>query len=795
MYFFHQKGGALLNLEKSNTNNICLTKNKCYGCGACENICPHKAIRMTTDKEGFLYPEINIEKCTNCGLCKSVCPSLKTNNKNKTPQFYSVMASDKIRRKSSSGGVFPTLAYHFLENEGFVAGVVWENDGSAKHIISNKKDDIERMRTSKYIQSSIGNCYTEVKRILEKNYNVLFTGTPCQIAGLKTFLKKEYTNLFTLEIICHGVPSPKVFKQHLREELKENETFIATDFRDKVNGWSHDMIITTKTNLKTTSTHLEGSAYTRAFHENLCLRPCCGSCNFNKLPRQADMTMGDFWGVWDYNPKLDDKKGTSILLINNKKGEYLFKLCKRKFKLVKQIPAKYAINKNPNIVMPTRIDNEKREEFMNLIEKHTIKDSFGYCMDDKADCMILNFWHAINYGAILTCYGVQCLAEKLGLNTKVINYLTTYKKDYPNSFTEKFANKYLNLTKPINYVEDFINLNNKCSTFIVGSDQVWSPALTKELSDNVNETIYLLDFVKQGHKKLSYSASFGSAEFNVPIEVETIYKHYLKQFDSISVREDDGVEILNNLGIPNATQLIDGAFLIPKEKLEEMTAKYRNKEKYIAHFTLPCFKDKIWYKTLLSLTESSMHTPIKPFVFDKTTPVEEWLGYLKNSELIITDSYHAIVFAIIFNKPFVQIKNASSQNRFESLFRNLGIEDNSIGEYDRIDYNKIFIPRDWENINKKIEEEVQKAELWLKSAIDKETKDNSEYDLQNFLLTKQYLNNLETKKHLQLLRDKDKLLFKFYQYKLLNTLTGGKIKNINNKFEKYNTIKTTIKNL
>ena len=750
-----------------------LAKN-CCGCAACANICPQNAIVMQEDKEGFLYPHIDSNKCTNCGLCAKICPVLNvTYNNISKPESYAVMASDEIRRNSSSGGVFPVFAYHFLENNGYVAGAVWDKGGIVKHIISNQKEDIEKMRRSKYLQSEIGNCYNEVKKILNDDKKVLFTGTPCQIAGLKSFLKKEYENLFTLEIICHATPSPKVFRKYLDENL-DGEEFVSTDFRDKINGWGRVLTVTTATTTNIYSCLAKDDNFMQAFLKNLCLRPSCETCLFNKKPRQADITTGDFWGSFHYKNNLDDKKGLSIIFINNDKGQKLFNLLKKDFKKIKPIPYKKAIKGNPNLVKSTKI-NKHRNNFMNLVENHSLKDSLDYCLTNKSDFMILNYWYAINYGAALTCYGIQCLLEKLGFQSKVINYMPErFKEKYKDSFSQKFADKYLYLTSPVENYEDFIALNTNCSTFITGSDQVWCPKIIKTHCSNATESIYLLDFVKSDKKILSYSASFGVSEFEGDYEQEILFKHYLKQFDNISVREDDGIDILKNLGINDSTQLIDGAFLIPKEKLEEMTKDFEKKEKYIACFVLPYFKKEKWYKNLLNQIENKLELPIKYFNFDNKTPVEEWLAFIKNSEFVITDSFHGFAFSIIFNRPFVQIKNAKAQSRFESMFRLLNIEDNSIGKDDDLNVDNVLIKRDWEKINQKINEERLKAETWLMNAINNPTVDKSEFEVQNYLLTESQLRNKEVKYHLSLVNNKNKIFIKYRFYKILRIFSNRK---------------------
>ena len=397
-------------------------------------------------------------------------------------------------------------------------------------------------------------------------------------------------------------------------------------------------------------------------------------------------------------------------------------------------------------------------------------------MNKNVNCMILNYWYAHNYGAALTCYGVQCLAEKIGLSPKVINYIPKFQETYPNSFSEEFAEKYLKLTEKVENFGDFINLNNMCKIFITGSDQVWSQTLIKSHCKGTTQSVYMLDFVKNGNKKISCAASFGRTVFRDDYEQEVLYRHFLKQFDAISVREDNGLDILKGFGINDATQILDGAFYIPKEKLEEMTSGYKKGEKYIACFLLPYFTEENWYKKLISQIEKELNMPIKTFDFNNKTSVEEWLAYIKNADFVVTDSYHGFVFSMIFNVPFLQVKNAKTQSRFESIFRLFGIENNSIGKDDEIKFEKIFVKRDWEKINKKIAEEKQKAEIWLKQAVEKPVVDRSSYEVENFLLIKSQLDKAETKRSFRIYRHRKKIELKLFLSKILIKFVNKKIK-------------------
>lgn len=397
-------------------------------------------------------------------------------------------------------------------------------------------------------------------------------------------------------------------------------------------------------------------------------------------------------------------------------------------------------------------------------------------MPANIDCMILNYWFSLNYGAALTCYGVQCLAEKVGLNPKVINYIARYRDTYPNSFSEKFAQKYLNLTEPVKNFEDLYKLNDKSKIFITGSDQVWSTKYMKRACKDAVQSVYLLDFVKNGNKKISCSASFGDSSFKGDYEQEVLFRHFLKQFDAISVREDDGLDILKSLGIDNATQILDGAFYIPKEKLEEMTSEYKKEEKYIACFVLPYYRKQTWYKKLLSQIEKKLNIPVKNFEFDNKTPVEEWLAFIKNADFVVTDSFHGFVFSILFNKPFIQVKNSITQSRFESIFRLLDIENNSVGKDEEFDFEKIFVKRDWEKINKKIADECIKAEIWLKNAVKLPAQDRSCYDVENYLLINSQLSRAEMRRSFRIYTHKRAIKFKLSLVEFLKKFAKGKRK-------------------
>ena len=346
----------------------------CCGCGACENICPKSAITMVQNNKGFYIPQIDKLKCIECGMCDNICPVFnhKTDNDPK-PEVYSFVSKDeKTRLKSASGSVFPVFAKYIIKNGGVVFGCVWDENITACHTKAETIQELEKMYSSKYVQSNTKNTYSQAKELLNSGRHVLYTGTPCQIAGLKSFLQRDYDNLLTMEVICHGTPSPKVLEQYKNEFMKskrKGEILENINFRSKIKGWDINYLLTTTT---TTTTHCPAlkDPYMKCFLFNLSINESCIHCKFNQLPRTADITMGDFWGVENYDNSLNDKKGISIILINSQKGrEYYDKIKKNCY--TTSVPLDYVTKHNPNITGSSKPHPKHDEFFKEFIEGKT----------------------------------------------------------------------------------------------------------------------------------------------------------------------------------------------------------------------------------------------------------------------------------------------------------------------------------------------------------------------------------------------------------------------------------------
>lgn len=296
----------------------------CCGCTACYAICPKGAITMQEDSEGFKYPAIDKSKCIDCGLCCKVCPlDKKLENVIAPAASFACTAKDgNFAKQSSSGGVFPLLANMFAEQQAVIYGAAFDNNWMVKHIRVNDIDELKKLYTSKYVQSDMGDSFKQVKHDLDIGKEVLFAGTPCQVAGLKSYLSKEYNNLTTVDFICHGVPSPTVWKSYIKEKaVNLNSKIIDISFRNKKDGWKNYYFRIKTEDGNITYEKASDNIYMQGFLKDLYLRPSCYDCKFKTLNRASDITLADFWGVEKVLPEMETAKGVSLCWASSEKGK------------------------------------------------------------------------------------------------------------------------------------------------------------------------------------------------------------------------------------------------------------------------------------------------------------------------------------------------------------------------------------------------------------------------------------------------------------------------------------------
>lgn len=323
-------------------------KSKCCGCSACAQLCPNQCITMCEDEEGFIYPFTNLQSCIHCNLCNKVCPIINIDSPKQPLQILAAKNNNEIQRlQSSSGGIFILLAEYIIKRSGVVFGAKFNKNWEVIHGYAETLEELEPLMRSKYVQSSIGDSYKKAEHFLKQGREVLFVGTPCQITGLKKFLRKEYDNLLAIDFICHGVPSPIIWKKYLEEisskqynntqksnnssNPKSDLIITSINFREKqLGGYSwkdFGFVISAKSpfnsraNKALFSNIFYQTTYAQAFLKDLALRPSCYKCVIKNGANSSDITIADFWGIQKFHPEFDDNKGTSIIFVNTQKGE------------------------------------------------------------------------------------------------------------------------------------------------------------------------------------------------------------------------------------------------------------------------------------------------------------------------------------------------------------------------------------------------------------------------------------------------------------------------------------------
>lgn len=307
-------------------------ENNCTGCSTCSLVCPTNAISMQENSEGFLYPTIDENRCIKCNKCQKQCPVNNAQTHCTEKNYYAVNnLDDTIRESSTSGGVFFELAKTILSSGGIVFGAAWSPTLEVEHIAIESIADLWKLQGPKYVQSNLRDTYCMAKDALDNNRSVLYSGTPCQIAGLLSFLGKKYDNLITVDLVCHGVPSPGLFRSYLayRQRIDQQPSYpIRVNFRSKDTGWASYSVSYEYDNQFVYSAKAMEDPYMYAFIKNISLRNSCSNCHFKGQNVVSDITLGDCWGIWTFKPEMHDNKGTSLVIINTQTGSNLFETIK-----------------------------------------------------------------------------------------------------------------------------------------------------------------------------------------------------------------------------------------------------------------------------------------------------------------------------------------------------------------------------------------------------------------------------------------------------------------------------------
>lgn len=708
-----------------------LEKEKCTGCGACYNICPTEAIKMETNSEGFLYPVIDKEKCISCGLCKEKCPAISPNFNNALiPDCYAALADDETRMASSSGGAFSVIANYFLENKGYVCGAAWTENNTVEHILINSKEELELLRGSKYVQSDTKKVFLQIQKLLKDNHIVMFVGCPCQVAGINAFLGKEYLNLLTIDLVCHGVPSPKALDSFLKQRTSGNNIKSISFRKKQVYKWEHGTVIEfdNKTSYKNPKALCP---WFKAFLNILSCRKSCGQCQFAKVPRQGDITIADFWGIGKFYPDLNDQKGTSLITVNNGKGNVYFNTIKNNFIRLQKTTFEQAKAGNWNLIGSSK-EHQRRERFFKLLDIYDFDKAVEYGLERKFDIGFIGWWYGMNYGSVMTNFALHQTLTDMGKTVLMLEWPLKEKptEPIPDTFSRRFANKYYEKTMRYTY-EELPNLNRHCETFLVGSDQLWNYYCYKD-----NGQYFFLDFVDDSRRKISYGTSFGHPTVFAPFWEIPITAFHMHRFDAISVREDDAVDLCNKYFDIEATQVVDPVFLCDKKHYYKAIARsnFKTNTSYILAYILTPTKEK---RDALINVSQKLNLPLK-IILDRQSnqeqnksiidldslivdnlEMEDWLNLFANANFIITDSFHGTCFSIIFEKKFICIANlARGISRFETLLNKINLTNRMVFTLENITQNELLYDEiNYQGVYSLLKKEVDRSYQWLISAL------------------------------------------------------------------------------
>lgn len=693
-------------------------------------VCKKHAIALEPDPQQYYGSVAVIEEdlCVSCGRCSRVCPVLNDRppSNTETPECYAVYADKDTIRKSASGGAFSLLAAAFLKEGGCVAGAAYGEDFHVRQELIEKEQDLDRLRRSKYVQSDMSGIYRAVAGKL-RDHKVLFVGTPCQVAGIRSVFG-SHENLYCVDLYCGHTPPAPVFEYYLDEKFgRENIQEYA--FRTKQDGWVSDISTVTRKDGTQEKLRAWDDLYQALYHPRISMRMVCENCRFATRPRQGDLTIADFWWIEETHPEYRNELGTSAVLVNNERGRRLFQIIRKGAELCAQTELS-AMDKN----RPPKVSaDERRDRFYELFRKKNFLTAADMALRRKYDIVLWGNWSERNYGSELTYYALYKVLTGLGYEVLMVERpkdAVWRPNDGPVLFRKNPYPAYA-LWVPETRME-MPRLNDMSDIFMVGSDQIWH----HDLYDSFGRVCYL-DFVYNTKKKIAYASSFGRDYWTGNQVDREIAKLQLQDFDAISVREKSGVGICRELFGTEAEAVLDPVFLCDTGVLRELGDSSKagcQEEKYMAVYVLDESPQK---ETLLDIAQKELGYRIQvitdAFIAQKeaywdrsvirSASVEDWIANFSRAEYVITDSFHGMCLAILFHKPFIAISNYSrGANRFAELLEELSLTQRLISDMSDTGRFRELLnkPVDYEQVDAALDNLRTRSMQWLKNALEAE---------------------------------------------------------------------------
>ena len=705
---------------------------KCCGCGACIAACPTNALTLTASEYDLhLRPAIDYSKCIDCGKCVKICPAeCEKKQEEFQPVGYAAVAEDNVRVKSASGGMFYLLAKWFISKKGYVAGAAYGPDMRVVHILTSDMDGVEKIRGSKYVQSDASGVYREVREALERGKRVLFSGTPCQVAGLKNYLGRDYLKLVCVDILCHGVPAPGILRQYLTDNFDINHVKDVI-FRNKLhrNGHPGSLTVVLDDGREFYSEYFDNSYYD-AFLGNLTERESCSDCKYCEFPRVGDISIGDFWGAKTVDTKIDYEHGCSVIIANSSKGKKYVQRIMGEIKTAEEYPTETLMSWNRN-KRELSLHSGHRELVPMISKLGSLRNAVDALLSKKYDVGVFGVTMNPNFGGLITYWALYEAIKQMGFRTVLIARPINSPDSKDVTHSTEFFKKHCDTTEQLE-ASKLGTLNSRIDRFVLGSDQVWNYNLFRCWE----ESLYL-DFVDEKRIKIAYGASFGHGEHMLPGERVGQVSKCFKHFDHIGVREAEGVEILkNNYGV-SSKHVMDPVFLVDTEKYKQLSeySGIDTSDKYVGTYIIEpnayklevikkitdrlgisnlnvtdgnrtCFKRKSqWFR------DRDMHIASDATIYD-------WLKVIINSDFVVTDSYHATCFCIMFGKPFILLQERWALSRIESIMNLFSLHNRwlQIKNIDDFSINEEwFLPLS--DISTTLEDKVEESRDWLRSAL------------------------------------------------------------------------------
>ena len=688
---------------------------KCTGCSGCMNICPKGAISMYTDETGFLVPRIYEEKCDACGLCKSICPVLGTKSFFKENSLYYTIV--EWNDNDASENVISILAKEILKKDGVVCGAFYTDEYGTYQQVITAREKLRTLIFPLYVESKVELTYFETKRLLEEGKIVLYIGLPCQIEGLLYYLRKKYKNLITIDILCQGITSDKLFKKFLEDNYKDLE-IRKNSYEDKRLQGKGIVTSYELSNGHVERLNLHNNVWLAAYFENVINRSCCYECKYRAISRIGDISIGEL-------KENKDSRSKKIIFVNSKQGKELLNYIKSSCKLEEITLHNFSWKCNYALYIDEQA-KRRREIFFEAIKKMPVPAALDRAIyGEKYKVGIVGWWYNLNYGGTLTYYALNYAVKKLGYSVLMVKRSSNI-DTIPNENTVpmKFAKKHYNCSRYYT-ARELHWINYSCHAFISGSDQLWNPYLEAYTGSE-----FFLSFVNRHNLKLSYASSFGNVDTLLQNYVDK-YKPFLKRFNGISVREDYAVDLCKQYLDVDAVQVCDPIFLCDIEEYKKIGEKSKLKfsERFLLNFLLDPDEEKIkacrFVQKKLGIENYENFTDLQN-VEEKernfqgenvhiNAEIEDFVKAYSCAEFVITDSFHGTCLAVIFNKPFISIGNHERGiKRFISLLKWLGLKERLVFAPAEINLRlELLESIDFTEVNRVIEESQKKGYEWL----------------------------------------------------------------------------------